>query len=197
MPSTPLRLSDLVQTNLAAALSDATFAANFIRNMGATITLQGKASNSEIDGMAGTAVTGDEYVLTDSGQYGQEGNFVLLTQAGWVELSTAPDLSAYALKTMLPRVTSGGGIVISTTVDPTTGQYIYEVTAIGGGGGSGDTQYNVSIATGEGHLEVASSYDQSTKTVTFTLNTKDIPVCVAVSTLPATGIEGGFYFVYE
>ena len=97
---------------------------------------------------------------------------------------------------MLPRVTSGGGIVVTASVDPTTGQYTYEVTAVGGGGGSG-TQYNVNIASGEGHLEVTNSYDPQTETVTFTLNTKDIPVCVAVSTLPATGVEGGFYFVYE
>ena len=197
MPSTPLKLSDLIQANIAAALADATFAADFIRNMGATIKLKGKASNQQIHDMSGTAVTGDEYILTDSGDYGSEGNFVLLTQAGWVELSSAPDLSPYALKTMLPRVTSGGGIVITTTLDPTTGQYTYEVSAVGGGGGSGDTKYNVSIASGEGHLEVQSSYDQSTQTVTFTLNTKDIPLCVAVTSLPTTGVEGGFYFVYE
>ena len=98
---------------------------------------------------------------------------------------------------MLPRVTSGRGIIITTTLDPTTGQYTYEVSAVGGGGGSGDTKYNVSIASGEGHLEVQRSYDQSTQTVTFTLNTKDIPLCVAVTSLPATGVEGGFYFVYE
>ena len=195
MPSTPLKLSDLVQANLAAALADATFAANFIRNMGATIKLKGEASNQEIAALQ-DAVTGDEYVLSDTGAYGHEGNFVLLTQSGWVELSSAPDLTPYALKTMLPRVTSGGGIVVTASVDPTTGQYTYEVTAVGGGGGSG-TQYNVNIASGEGHLEVTNSYDPQTETVTFTLNTKDIPLCVAVSTLPATGVEGGFYFVYE
>ena len=198
MPSTPLKLSDLIQANIAAALSDATFAANFIRNMGATIKLKGEASNQQIHDMGATPTTGDEYVLTDSGEYGSAGNFVLRTESGWVELSSAPDLTPYALKTMLPRVTSGGGIVITTSVDPTTGQYTYEVSAVGGGGGSGDTKYNISIASGEGHLEVHSSYNQESQTVTFTLNTKDIPVCVAVTELPSSGaIEGGFYFVYE